>query len=638
MLENTPGRRADEVNVVSGDGFFDQNMAHKLGFPSAKFVADWHHLFKDGLDDYFGKQGCTLLKGSLTQMIKAKSEEHFNKALHNARLILQNQVDGRDLELEHKLDEFASKKHTYAEYCLDQTKGTRGLHGSSMSEQNHSSVLCNLNDGDRKVNKYQEYPVTLAKDLFERQSQHVLKFNKLLFDEQNMMATEIERLKQAQRTETNNDILKAAKKLCKAEYERYKANRLRADDSLLLYKDGDMYCIVCSDSDSTSEPPRRFHAVDDECDCVERVAHESQCPHMIKLKEGFDANLFQLRHMRRTKVVGSLKGWEHPIQTDNLLGGDEDISTIENDPFDDDGEEANELQVTVQKENALIDLTPKEVRPLGKKNLSELLSQVNSFYNNCKDDVKFVVGAMAINLKKLVMEGVKNATQMSINAQSASSDMLMETTRDMVRQYQSAFTTSSGAFHVEELNLAKPSATALKSAPQHRLKRKKETARSAASNKKKQTTKGRSVQCPPAYSSVNANIDSSSVNANINGPRQPNACGFCGERVGHTVTGCPQRRKLQAEGTEYNVSQHHFSLALISNIESSMQFSQMNMHDTNNVVSNVVPEMLRYHAVIHKKYAPMAAGANGINGIQNFMFNISLLVTMAKLILGQSES
>ena len=170
------------------------------------------------------------------------------------------------------------------------------------------------------------------------------------------------------------------------------------------------------------------------------------------------------------------------------MGGDEDISTIENDPFDDDGDGENELPVTVQKENALIDLTPKEVRPLGKKNLSELLSQVNSFYNNCKDDVKFVVGAMAINLKKLVMEGVKNATQMSINAQSASSDMLMETTRDMVRQYQSAFTTSSGAFHVEELNLAKPSATTLKSAPQHRLKRKKETARSAASNKKKQTT------------------------------------------------------------------------------------------------------------------------------------------------------
>lgn len=49
------------------------------------------------------------------------------------------------------------------------------------------------------------------------------------------------------------------------------------------------------------------------------------------------------------------------------------------------------------------------------------------------------------------------------------------------------------------------------------------------------------------------------------------------------------------------------------------------MHDTKNVVSNVVPEMLRYHAVIHKKYAPMAAGANGINGIQNFMFNISLI-------------
>ena len=50
-----------------------------------------------------------------------------------------------------------------------------------MSEQNHSSTLCFLNDGHTKNNKYCEQPITLVKDLFARQQRHVVIMNKIIF-------------------------------------------------------------------------------------------------------------------------------------------------------------------------------------------------------------------------------------------------------------------------------------------------------------------------------------------------------------------------------------------------------------------------------------------------------------------------
>ena len=89
----------------------------------------------------------------------------------------------RDLELEKLFKICAQEKETYAQFRLDKIKGTRGLHGSSMSEKNHSSTLCFLNDGHTKNNKYCEQSITLVKDLFTHQQHHVVIMNKLLFEQ-----------------------------------------------------------------------------------------------------------------------------------------------------------------------------------------------------------------------------------------------------------------------------------------------------------------------------------------------------------------------------------------------------------------------------------------------------------------------
>ena len=92
------------------------------------------------------------------------------------------------------MDKFAAAKETYAHFEIDKIKGTRGLHGSSMSEQTHSGVLYHLNDGHVKNNEYCENAITLVKELFVRQQRNVVITNKLLFQEDTHMITEIERL------------------------------------------------------------------------------------------------------------------------------------------------------------------------------------------------------------------------------------------------------------------------------------------------------------------------------------------------------------------------------------------------------------------------------------------------------------
>ena len=79
---------------------------------------------------------------------------------------------------------------TYHIYCVKKKKkkGTRGKHGSSVSDSNHSSVLVHLNDCIENGNQYCENPQTLVKDLFFRQDKHAVRWNQQIYDESNDLA------------------------------------------------------------------------------------------------------------------------------------------------------------------------------------------------------------------------------------------------------------------------------------------------------------------------------------------------------------------------------------------------------------------------------------------------------------------
>ncbi len=79
-----------------------------------------------------------------------------------------------------------------------------------MSEQNHSSTLCTLNDGHTKNNTHCEEPMTLFKDLMECNRVHSICMNKVLADANNAMVGVIGELKNSKQSDKTIDLLKAA--------------------------------------------------------------------------------------------------------------------------------------------------------------------------------------------------------------------------------------------------------------------------------------------------------------------------------------------------------------------------------------------------------------------------------------------
>ena len=170
LAASAPGRPLSLVNIIAGDGFFDQEMIIKLGFTNAKFIMDHFHLYisaNPGLAKIFGKGGYELLKGHLIKMIQSTSEDDFCSVLDSARQLLQAQ-NTRNGQLESDLESFAEKRESYAQYCINQIPGNRGLKGSSVSEQNNSSAVTFLNDGNKSGNNYMDNPGGMVSKLLSR--------------------------------------------------------------------------------------------------------------------------------------------------------------------------------------------------------------------------------------------------------------------------------------------------------------------------------------------------------------------------------------------------------------------------------------------------------------------------------------
>jgi len=145
LHKNAPGRPLTSVDVVAGDGFFTQEMIHRLGFSNAHFITDRWHLVDSGLVLKFGHAAHELLNPHLMTMVNANSEVEYEAALQAAHVLLASLPGGRNGEWSEKLDQFAGERKTYASYCLNNIQGSREIQGSSASESNHSSVLAFLN-------------------------------------------------------------------------------------------------------------------------------------------------------------------------------------------------------------------------------------------------------------------------------------------------------------------------------------------------------------------------------------------------------------------------------------------------------------------------------------------------------------
>jgi hypothetical protein len=175
--KSSPGRPLSEVKIVSGDGFFDTETIRRLGFTNANFILDQWHFINSGLEKMFGPKGYEILKPYLLAMIHAPDETTFN-IIHKDAVSMLESRPCRNGAWEGKLREFVSNHATFASYCIARMPGNRGLHGSASAEQNNSSLLCHLNDGNKNGNNFLHQTVNnLIRETMLRQKWAVSTFH-----------------------------------------------------------------------------------------------------------------------------------------------------------------------------------------------------------------------------------------------------------------------------------------------------------------------------------------------------------------------------------------------------------------------------------------------------------------------------
>lgn len=86
------------------------------------------------------------------------------------------------------------RKKSHAKFCLNQIPGSTGQRGSVASEQNNSSLILCLNDGNKKDHTFFADPHTFMNKTLQRQRTHTNLTNGMLFYQFKKMNVELRKL------------------------------------------------------------------------------------------------------------------------------------------------------------------------------------------------------------------------------------------------------------------------------------------------------------------------------------------------------------------------------------------------------------------------------------------------------------
>ena len=411
--KNATGRPLTSVDVVAGDGFFSQEMIHRLGFSNAHFITDRWHLVDSGLVQKFGLAAHELLHPQLMTMVNANSEVEYEAALQAAYVLLASLPGGRNGEWSEKLDQFASERKTYASYCLNNIQGSREIQGSSASESNHSSVLAFLNEGNKSGNSYCESPITLIRDLMKRQKARNQSINKRLFGESQLMKVEQDSLARLPSTHSKDNLLLASNCLCYTAYERYKTNMHRTTDyklerSMNTESINDVLYYTVKSTRYPDAPPRILHKENSfRCNCEKKITEQDMCVHEV-VAFGFRKSHYQPRHMFRDNITGSVDGWIPQEQSvmNSIL--EYEIEPIEDDWFACNQEESASsvdgfmASIDDIEEEPTTALLPpaKAIKPLDQKEVQNRMNCLITQYSKMSKHDKFNFCAKLIDFEK----------------------------------------------------------------------------------------------------------------------------------------------------------------------------------------------------------------------------------------------
>ena len=541
LRTSTPKRTLEDIMIVAGDAFFTQALVRELGFTNARFVWDRWHLLDSGLEKIFGKSWYGKLKDFLVQMVQSDSEDEFNTYLHSAQQCLESAAGGRNGEIEGKLKKFAKDRDNYATYCIASIPGNRGLLGNANSEQNHSSALVFLNDGDKTKNGYCEHVVTLIRDLLHRERLKRDKTNQLLFGLNNKLRIERARLSQQNvQTDAVKSLIAAAEVLNFPTYERFKAQLLRAEKYLVKTSVTDPLTgeqiIHISSSQYPEAPPRKFHSETQRCVCRERLKEDDMCAHEIKLLGGFHPSCFKPCHMKRESVEGSLDGWEGP--TTNIINeliGYDDSDHITSSPTHGDVHAIDAPISAGHMEPNGLTGTPDDVvgpifdvhaeksdrcQPLPAESIRTVLSAASDAYSRLDDDSKFEMSRLTLQLQELMAVNSNKSTKVA----------------------SSVVDDDGQGFYVMN-----PSQSAIASQPKKRLIPIREKNAMAKSRKMDASLQKFGMK------QVVTSSNNDQLAIEVNGKTGGRHCRFC-RGNNHIYTNCQRRSSLTLHAAEYTLS------------------------------------------------------------------------------------
>lgn len=543
-------RKREEVYVVAADGFANQDtITNKFNLPNAIYMADQFHLFEYVLPNRFGDHIYSLISSQLKEMCHSSSEDYFNNSFRSAMEVLRN-LNRRDGLAEKALCDFRDEKNSYAAYILSRKRCTRGKHGSSLAESNHSSVLVYLNEGGRKVNDYLEKPHTLVKDLFQRQTVHINNWNTQFYSDKIKLTSELGTFSEA----TPNALREALSCLCRLSYERFKSRFYRINEYSMQHVNENHRVITNTKYVNAKTrncylcPVYNYFKCND---CEASISYEEQCEHCILANDlKFIKHAFDKRHFRREVCSGTFLKETH-----------EDISHDEQDllpqlPFaidegqhvDDNVEDGNFSTDFVDAfeecnnqadhyENDDFSRANNKIKPLSFSAFKSALDTILSKYEHLNEQLKFTVGSLVVTAKEISTTGSSSdCGLLSQNYDSSNAESLLTNMVSVVQAHKHAFLPQTNVFNAIQTSTEKQTLRPNVLVPQKYMLDNQVQTRLVS---RREQVKRRKIN------DVTTRVIEKSHGA----------CSFCGGRQkGHKITNCTKRKLLSSSSQEYKLS------------------------------------------------------------------------------------
>jgi hypothetical protein len=539
-------------------------------------------------------------------MAHAGTEDECKKQFEDAARVLRTRsTDGHSSI--NVLKELYEERESFAQYSIMNIPCIRGRRGSTCSESNHSSIVIHLNGGQRSVSEYTEHPATMFRDLLIRQSCHIKKWNVELFNQQNKMKVELNRLVQS--SPRNVCLEKAAKYLCLLSYERFKEACSRRKEYVSHHHEdekGNIECLVQSKRYDDA-PPRRFklegNGFFSRCNCHRRISFQDQCVHEIAVYDAFVPFLFAKWHKRRLTVSCSdaLPGDSHEtidtIPISNAVDHDAMVS-VNNVKCRKGSDGMREKRAITSVNTADHDVSSdylsmsEPFSDISYREWQKVQREVDGAFMNAGKETKTKVMALQIEIRNaLHLDGNIKQSSLTINNDETSCDV-DAAFQSIILNYRKSFTPIKGNFNPVNRSLVIPNRNVRARQPNKRLMPMSE--RICTEVKKSKKIKA--------------------------------SCGFC-RQENHRISTCPKKEKLKSHGEEFilfndpTAKYHHQHL--IQCLETCRTVSQwdyrLNAHTDIDVSKGYK------HMIIHQSFSFVNCATEPRVNIRSMFFRIGFL-------------